>query len=124
MEQIPLPERMEEKESEMQRSSDGKCVVFANYHKDGSVKNRISVPIGSLDLPSPYTAHKEDITQTIYPEFIGNNYELWEKYHEEFGPEAYKNRRLYEEAVRQLNNLYDFAEENGIELPNPGPSFS
>jgi hypothetical protein len=57
-------------------------------------------------------------------EFIGNDREAWEQYHEQYGPEAYKYRRLYEEVVRQMQNLYEFAEQQDIDLPSPGNSGS
>lgn len=59
-----------------------------------------------------------------FPESIGKNYELWERYHETHGDEAYKYRRLYEEASSQLNAIYDYAEENDITLPDSGPNFA
>jgi hypothetical protein len=61
---------------------------------------------------------------TDFPERIGEDHELWQKYHEVHGKEAYKYRRLYEEASRQLTNLYKYAEEHSIDLPNPGPDFT
>lgn len=58
-----------------------------------------------------------------FPELIGDDYELWQQYHETFGKVAYKYRRLYEETSKQLFDVYTFAEENGIDLPNTGPDF-
>ncbi len=57
-------------------------------------------------------------------ESIGNDKKAWEQYYKQYGPEAYRYRRLYEEVVRQIQNLYNFAEERGIELPSPGGSGS
>ena len=66
------------------------------------------------------------IEQENFPsdEFIGNDRKAWEQYHEQHGSEAYKYRRLYEEVTRQIQNLYKFAEQEGIELPSPGDSGS
>ncbi len=63
-------------------------------------------------------------TATRFPDVIGQDYELWKKYYEECGIQAYRYRRLYEEAASQLTALYRYAEENGIDLPDPGPSFT
>lgn len=59
-----------------------------------------------------------------FPEFIGQDYELWQKYHEMHGKEAYTYRRLYEEEAHLLTEIYKFAEEHGIDLPNTGPDFT
>jgi hypothetical protein len=112
-----------------ERTPDGKNVVFTNYYKDGGVRNRISVPIGSLDVPRLNDSEtepepKSETNRRKFDTRISDNQDLKEQYRQQFGPEAYRYRMLYEEAARQLNNLYDFAKENGIELPNPGPSFT
>jgi hypothetical protein len=59
-----------------------------------------------------------------FPERIGDDYELWQKYHEVHGKEAYKYRRLYEETTHLLTDIYTYAEEHNIDLPNPGPDFT
>lgn len=59
-----------------------------------------------------------------FPERIGQDFELWEQYREVHGPEAYKYRRLYEETSKQLYDIYKYAEEHGIDLPNTGPDFT
>jgi|GEM_PF-4347575 len=59
-----------------------------------------------------------------FPEFIGQDYEQWLEYREENGQEAYKYRRLYEEAARQLANLYKYADEHNLDLPDPGDGFA
>ena len=53
--------------------------------------------------------------------FIGDDREQWLEYREEHGPEAYKYRRLYEVTAGQLLRLHEYAEQQGIELPTPGP---
>lgn len=49
--------------------------------------------------------------------------ELQSQFANEYGIEALEYRLLYEEAIRQLNVIYAYAEENGIELPNPGSGY-
>ena len=57
----------------------------------------------------------------VFPDLIGDNYELWKQYREVHGPEAYRYRRLYEVTARHITNLYKYADEVGIQLPDPGP---
>lgn len=59
-----------------------------------------------------------------YPDRIGQDRDLWRKYREEHGYEAYRYRRLFEETCRQLTNLYRYAEEHDIDLPDPGISYT
>ena len=59
-----------------------------------------------------------------FPERIGQDFELWQQYREVYGPEAYKFRRLFEETSQLLYDVYKYAEERGIVLPNTGPDFT
>lgn len=59
-----------------------------------------------------------------FPERIGPDFELWKKYQEIHGPEAYKYRRLYEEVSEQLHDVYRFAVDRGIDLPDISPDFT
>ena len=42
---------------------------------------------------------------------------------EDYGQKTYEYKLLYEEAVRQLEALYDYADKNNISLPDPGSSY-
>jgi len=57
-------------------------------------------------------------------ELLGDDRQAWADYFEEHGPEAYKYRRLYERLVREIQNLYTYADEHDIELPSPGPGIT
>ena len=53
-----------------------------------------------------------------FPEKIGDDYELWKKYHEVHGPEAYRWRRVAEELCRHNSEITKIAEEQGVKFPD------
>lgn len=61
---------------------------------------------------------KQMAEEVKFPDKIGDDYELWQKYHKEFGPEAYKWRRIAEDAIRHTVELYRIAEAQGVKFPD------
>lgn len=57
-----------------------------------------------------------------FPERIGEDYELWKKYHEVHGAEAYRFRRIAEALSKHLSTVYEYAQENNIRLPGDDES--